>query len=233
MSLINYSKVRVKLLLRFFADCFSGNMSKFACKKNNELDFQYSIFLFLEIKPSETFENKIYNITTASEKINHYILMPGEIFSFWKIVGNPEKDYKKSRSIIENKLSEEKGGGLCQVSGIIYYISLLGGLEVLERYNHSMDLYTEETRFTPLGTDATVVYGYKDLRVKNNYPFPVKFQLSIKNNQLKIDLLSVEQIIKKDIYFKTETKDNYKATFVTDACGNLINESKYLVYNNL
>jgi hypothetical protein len=50
----------------------------------------------------------------------------------------------------------------------VYHIGIIAGLDIIERYNHSVDIYTDDTRFAPLGTDATVVYGYKDLRIRNN-----------------------------------------------------------------
>ena len=53
------------------------------------------------------------------------------------------------------------------MSGLIYYVSLMAGLEVLERHPHSRDIYDDQTRYAPLGADATVAYGFKDLRVLN------------------------------------------------------------------
>jgi len=63
-------------------------------------------------------------------------------------------------------LALDYGGGLCQLSGIIYHAVLEAGLEILERHPHSLDIYTATTRYTPLGSDAAVVYGHKDLRFK-------------------------------------------------------------------
>lgn len=145
-------KVLVKCQLRRAKDVFSGHAFQFAGKDKTDLKGNFAITLSQEIKPSETLENKRFNIETAAKKINQYILMPGQILSFWNIVGNPETSLKKSRSIINGKIVNETGGGICQVSGIIYHISIMAGLEVLERYNHSIDIYTDETRCTPLGS---------------------------------------------------------------------------------
>ncbi|HTP30232.1 MAG TPA: VanW family protein, partial [Anaeromyxobacteraceae bacterium] len=44
-----------------------------------------------------------------------------------------------------------------------------------ERHSHSIDLYTDSTRFAPLGADATVAYGRKDLRFENTLTGLVSF----------------------------------------------------------
>jgi len=37
---------------------------------------------------------------------------------------------------------------------------------IVERYNHSV--YGEATKYVPLGQDAAIFYGFKDLKFKNN-----------------------------------------------------------------
>lgn len=226
MSLISNIKIRIKLLIRSIRDLVSGQYFEFSKKRSNII-FDYKIRLQQEIKPSATFENKHFNLSLASKRINEYTLMPGEIFSFWRVVGNPNKDFKKSRSIIGGEVSEDSGGGLCQVSGLIYYGSLKGGLEILERYNHSLDLYTEETRFTPLGTDATVVYGYKDLRVKNPYSFPVKFKIKVHANSIELELLSTEKITEQELKIEQKCQNNCILVDVYNSKNQILNRSQY------
>jgi vancomycin resistance protein VanW len=227
MDIVKALKLRIKIWLRMSRDISNGNYFNFAKKRNTTLNFEHAIKLIQEIKPSETFDNKIFNLDMASRRISQFIILPNEIFSFWKSVGNPNNGFKKGRTIINGTLSEEIGGGLCQVSGIIYHLSLLSGLEILERSNHSMDIYTEETRFTPLGTDATVVYGYKDLRVRNNYTFPIKFQLDVVGHTLEGCLLSIEQIEKKKILFNMISEDKSVTVNVMDESHHILNQSIY------
>lgn len=220
-------KVKIKVFLRLADDLFRGTYFKFPKKTKNAGNFDYAVTVTQEVKPSETFDNKIYNLTLASEKINQYIFLPNEVFSFWNIIGNPEKEFKKGRSIINGKLSEETGGGLCQVSGIIYYTALFSGLEVIERHNHSMDIYTDETRFTPLGTDATVVYGYKDLRVRNNFSFPLKFHLEVEGNTISASLQTAEKIQEQTLSFAIENSASNILVTVSNEKGNMLNKSEY------
>ena len=169
----------------------------------------------------------MFNLKYASLKINEFIIFPNEIFSFWNIIGNPALCYKTGRSIVNGKLKEEVGGGLCQVSGIIYHISILAGLEIIERHNHSVDIYSEETRFTPLGTDATVAYGFKDLRIRNSFNFPVKYQLEVKNNQITISLLSTEKIKENSLIFSISKHEKQTIVNVSNSNNLFVNRSVY------
>lgn len=216
-------------MIRLFKDLITGNYFRFSNKDKSNSVFNFIYTISQEVKPSETFENKLYNIQTASTKINDYILYPGQVFSFWKIVGNPNGDFKFSRSIIDGKLSEEKGGGLCQVSGIIYHVSILFGLEIIERFNHSIDIYNDDSRFTPLGTDATVVYGYKDLRIRNNFDFSVKFKIDINDRIFTIKLLSEQVLIQKQLKFEINETDKLKVVSVVDENLRQVNESIYKI----
>lgn len=225
-------KIKVKLLIRFYKDFVSGVFFKFVTKQKTNLSFNHLISISQEIKPSETFDNKIFNLTLASKKINPYCLMPNEVFSFWKIIGNPNKNFKKGRAIQNGKLIEENGGGLCQVSGILHHACLIAGLQILERHNHSVDIYTDKTRFTPLGLDATVVYGYKDFRIKNNYDFPIKFAFEVNQNQIKVEVLSTEKIEKRNLYFESENIATSILVRVLDNNKKLIHKSIYKKMSN-
>ena len=143
-------------------------------------------------KPSPTLENKKANLREAARRINAVTVLPGEVFSFWHTVGNPNdsKRFREGRSIHAGKPTRDMGGGLCQASGLLHHVALLGHLTVLERYGHSVDLYTDETRFAPLGTDATVFFGYKNLRLRNNLNHPIKFRLTILEDALQAELLT-------------------------------------------
>lgn len=113
-------------------------------------------------------ENTIYNIKLSSDVINGILVKPQEIFSFNKYVGPAEKadGYKESTIIANGIFVNGYGGGICQVSSTLYNAILLANLPIVERYNHSV--YGDATRYVPLGQDAAVFYGLKNLRFKNN-----------------------------------------------------------------
>lgn len=221
-------KLRLKVIIRFFLDLKSGSIFKFAKKREGEWLFEHEISAVQEIKRNETYDSKVHNFRIAANKINEIVVLPGEIFSFWWIIGNPVGQFSKGRTIQAGKIVEDVGGGLCQVSGIIYYIALVSGLEVLERYNHTMDIYTDETRFCPLGTDATVVYGFKDLRIRNSKSYALKFELMVEPEYLTIILRSEGEINSGKLIF--EQKDTLKEVqvIVRNERGEALNRSSYM-----
>ena len=194
-------KLQIKLFQRFILDL----KKPFVYSKNKSLEKigNFSIELSQPIMPSEFFENKIHNLTVVSEKINHLIIQPGEVFSFWKTVGKPslKNGFKEGRNLIQNKISTDLGGGICQFSSILYYLAIQSGLQIIERYSHSLDIYKEHERFTPLGSDCTVSYGYKDLQILNSLSFPIQFYSKIEDNRLILEIISNQKIEQKNIHF--------------------------------
>lgn len=228
MNILKPLKIRIKLLIRFKNDLISKDLFRFSKESQNDFVFNYAIILSQEIKPSQTFKSKLHNILLASKRINSHVLEPNQIFSFFKIVGNPNQDFKKSRTLVNGQLVEENGGGICQVSGILYQISLIAGLEILERHNHSVDIYTNETRFAPLGCDATIVYGYKDLRIKNNLSFSIKFEIEIKENFIHVNLRSEKNIEEKELFFESKFDKKNIIINVLNSDRRVLNQSKYI-----
>jgi vancomycin resistance protein VanW len=175
--------------------------------------------------PSST--NKKHNLQLAINKINNLVIEPNQLFSFWHLVGNPstKNGYTKSRAIVGNQLQQTVGGGLCQLSGLIYFLALHADMQITERHNHSVDIYTDEERFTPLGSDATVVYGYKDLQFKNLNLFPVYLQIEIKDDVLVGSISSTQYFDSLDIKFTY--KRNNASTLVTTT----ISQANVLLHN--
>lgn len=179
--------------------------------------------------------NKVFNIQLAIDEIHKVIIKPEQYFSFWHIVGKPtvKKGYKTGRNIIGDHLQEDIGGGLCQVSGMIYHLALVSGMEIIERFNHTLDLYTEDKRYTPLGADATVVYGYKDIRFKNCTNSPVIFKFEVSETRFKGNLYATNNLPAHEIVFERQEFEGYRTieTFRKLSNDSLehVNNSKYIL----
>ncbi len=201
--------------------------TKFA--KSSEMDLKYAIQKTQIIKRNLGFEAKVHNLKLAISSIEPILIRPNEIFSFWKIIKNPSKKngFKEGRTIINDVLSKSTGGGLCQISGLMYHLSLEANLKILERHNHSKDLYDENTRYTPLGSDATVVFGYKDLRIQNNYSFPIRFSFHITENDITLFLHSEREIFKNKVTFSGKDLSNNKIIVTTKINNEVICSSVY------
>lgn len=110
-------------------------------------------------------KNRVENIRLACSSVSGKKLLPGEEFSFNKMTGprSPSRGYKAAPVIFKGEKSYGVGGGVCQVSTTIYMAAVGASLEITERHIHS-----EEVLYAPNHTDATVVYGEKDMKFKNN-----------------------------------------------------------------
>lgn len=115
-------------------------------------------------------DRKRHNLAKAAGLLDGLMMRPCDTFSLWAALGPPSRSrgWQAGRTIINGDVTADPGGGLCQVAGMIYHLGLLGGLTVIERHPHSRDLYAEDQRFTPLGLDAAIMFGFKDLRMRND-----------------------------------------------------------------
>lgn len=61
-------------------------------------------------------ENKAVNLRLAAPKVSGVLIRPGEVFSFWRLVGatSARKGYREGLMIKRGQPSQGIGGGLCQ-----------------------------------------------------------------------------------------------------------------------
>lgn len=121
------------------------------------------------------------NIHVAGESTSDVLLMPGETFSYNKKTGarNWVNGYKSAPIIVGGRVVNGEGGGVCQVSTTIYNAALLSGLTIDEVHNHSLP-----SRYAPKGRDATVSYGYTDLKFSNPYTHPIYIKNIVGNGAI-------------------------------------------------
>lgn len=131
-------------------------------------------------------QNKIVNLDIAIKSITGIVIRPGEVFSFWRLVGNPtaRKGYLPGMVLRDGKVVPGIGGGLCQLSNLIYWMSLHSPLTVTERYRHSYDVFPDTDRTQPFGSGATVVYNYRDLCIRNTTESPWQLMLWLTDDDL-------------------------------------------------
>lgn len=219
-------KLQLRRGLRWMSDRRSGIYKNWAGPNFKPLPLPHSLKLALALNGTEA---KLANLKLAMTAIEETYLGPGEVFSFWNRVPAPyqKNGYRPSRSIVKGKVEESIGGGLCQLSGMMYYLSLMAGLEILERYPHSKDIYDDESRYTPLGSDATVVYAYKDLRIRNPYEQALRFEFQIKGELLELHLHSQAPIEPRKVEFKSKALDESLSEVHTFVDGDQVNTDHY------
>ncbi len=143
-------------------------------------------------------KNTLYNIEKSAGEIDGIIVKPGEVISFNRLIGPADKGdgYKESTIIANGQFVSGYGGGVCQVSTTLYNAALLANLEIVERYNHS--IYGTPTSYVPLGQDAAVFYGYKDLKFKNSTDQQIVIFSEVKADRLIITIWG-EKMLDKEI----------------------------------
>ncbi len=228
-------KREIRLVQRAIADRSLKRSNNFATKKAKIILKNEFLIAKIEqpIHPNPLAENKIFNIQLATQEIQQVIIQPNEVFSFWRIVGKPtkKKGYKIGRNIINNELQTDIGGGLCQVSGMIYHLALTCGMKIEERFNHTVDLYEEDNRYTPLGMDATVVFGHKDLRFRNTKDVPVLLRFRVNSEKFIGYLYAGEEFKTDELNLVREEFENYrtiKTYRIVENKEEFINLSHYL-----
>jgi vancomycin resistance protein VanW len=191
------SKIRIAAgksfytLQRYFLWYFGGE--KYAKRRTDHLlhytAFKHQTPLIRKLKDVDMWmqHNKVTNLKLAINKINGLILEPGETFSLWRLVGKPtkRKGYKEGMVLFGGKLGAGVGGGLCQLSNLIFWMTLHTPLTVTERYRHSYDVFPDDNRTQPFGSGATCVYNYRDLQIRNNTTQPYQLLLHMDSGYLK------------------------------------------------
>jgi len=108
---------------------------------------------------------RLHNVSVTASVVNDMVLKPGEVFDYAKVIEQAEKQYgfQESKVILNGRLVNGVGGGICQVSTTLYNAILRSGLEVVERRNHSLPISYAEP-----GQDATFSSGWINFRFRNN-----------------------------------------------------------------
>lgn len=118
------------------------------------------------------------NIILSAAKINGKIMQAGEVFSFNQTVGprTAQNGYQNAKIFVDKKVVTGIGGGICQTSSTLYNVALEAGLQVMERYPHSLKVV-----YAPPDRDATVSWGGADLKFRNTRDIPLKLLCNVEN----------------------------------------------------
>jgi len=123
--------------------------------------------------------NKVINLRLAVRHLDGLLIRPGETMSYWRAIGRPSrrKGYVDGMVLFYGGFKSGVGGGLCQLSNLIYWMTLHSPLQVKERHRHSYDVFPDSNRTQPFGSGATCSYNYLDLQIHN--PTNDTYQLSV------------------------------------------------------
>ncbi|HLR74818.1 MAG TPA: VanW family protein [Virgibacillus sp.] len=138
---------------------------------------------------TESNKERAHNIRLSADAINNHVVFPGEKFSFNEVVGERTKarGYKRAPVIVKGELTEDVGGGICQVSSTLFNAVHLKGIQIVERYKHSRSV-----PYVPPGKDAAVSWWGPDFVFKNKYNQPILIRTITDQGQITISIYSAE-----------------------------------------
>lgn len=131
-------------------------------------------------------QGKERNVALGAALIDGAVVAPGAIFSWHRAVGPPLRlrGFTRGPELHEGVLEPGLGGGLCQVSNLLYWLALHAGMEIVERHRHELDLFPDHDRTAPFGCGATVYYPRRDLRFRNPLEQPLLLETWLEAGQL-------------------------------------------------
>ena len=135
-------------------------------------------------------KNRTTNLILAANKINGTVLMPGETFSYNKVVGarTIAAGYREAPIYVKGEVVDGVGGGICQITSTLYNAVVYANLEITQRTNHQfVPSYVTASR------DATVVYGSLDFQFKNNRNYPIKLVCFVSNGVATFQIFGLRQ----------------------------------------
>ncbi len=135
--------------------------------------------LWREIAPAEfpLTAGKVENLRRAARAFHGLEIPAGTTFSFWRQLGRTttSKGFTTGRELREGCLVPSTGGGLCQLSGLLYQTALAAGLEIVERHAHSRVVPGSDAE---RDLDATIFWNYVDLRFRATHDWRIEIELT-------------------------------------------------------
>jgi len=160
-------------------------------------------------------KNRSTNLELASKKIDGTVILPGEIFSYNKIVGERtiSAGYKEAAVYSGGKVVDGIGGGICQLSSTLYNTVVYANLEVTSRSNHRFT-----TSYVETGRDATVSWGTIDFCFKNTRTYPIKVISKVEGGVVRVAIYGMKEEKEYDITIQSTIVERipYTVNYIND-----------------
>lgn len=180
-----YYTYRKQLSWRFSGKKYAKNEY---CNQLKYVYYTHSTPLYRKLKDVDMWyqHNKVVNLKIAVKHLDGVVLKPNKTFSFWKLVGKPtqRKGYVDGMVLSYGQFKKGVGGGLCQLTNLIYWMTLNTPLTVVERYRHSYDVFPDSNRTQPFGSGATCLYNYRDLEIHNGTNDTYQLKITVTEKEL-------------------------------------------------
>ncbi len=168
--------------------------------------------------------NRTTNLKLAAKKINGTVLLPGETFSYNKVVGERTiaAGFKDAGVYVNGELVDGLGGGICQVSSTIFNAVLFANLKIEEVHYHPY-----VSSYVPIGRDATVAYGLKDFQFSNSRKYAIKIECTVSGGVAKCKIYGFKENPEYDVKINVVTTSKTSTYTKTTTYRNLyLNDKK-------
>ncbi len=154
------------------------------------------------------------NLKLAAEKIDGTVIMPGEIFSYNKVVGKRTiaAGYKNAAIYQDGGVTDGLGGGICQISTTLYNAAIAANMEIEERRNHMF-----VPSYADAGKDATVVWGSTDFKFKNRRDYPIKIETSVSGGIATISIYGLKTDDEYELSIESRTIKSTATSLVVES----------------
>lgn len=141
------------------------------------------------------------NIALATAAIHGLALMPGESFSFNRVVGErtAQRGYQMAPAIAGGQTVDEIGGGICQVSSTLFNAAAMANMSITTREPHAWP-----SNYVDMGLDATVNWPNLDFAFRNDSQGPVFIVADFSNRLMSVELYGLRSDAAESIVLETE-----------------------------
>ncbi|MBD5471284.1 MAG: glycopeptide resistance accessory protein VanW [Lachnospiraceae bacterium] len=183
--------------------------SSLMLNENSGFDMQYQI-------------NKVHNLKLAAKTINKVIIAPNDTFSFWQLVRRADRHekYKDGLELVNGSIVGSYGGGLCQLSNMLFWLFLHTPMRIVERHGHGIESFPSTTEDLPCGTDATIYEGWLDLKVRNDTDNTFQIEISFDDSFMYGRILSQTpvsidyKVFNSTVFYVKREEKNYQIATV-------------------
>ena len=118
------------------------------------------------------------------------LVLPGKVFSLNRTVGErtAERGFAAGYIIDNGQLEVDFGGGVSQLVTTTFNAAYFAALEIVEHHPHSFYI----SRY-PEGREATVAWGVKDLRFRNDSPNGIFITTSYTNSSVTVSIYGTKR----------------------------------------
>jgi vancomycin resistance protein VanW len=152
-------------------------------------------------------QNKIVNLRLAAERLDGIVLERGVRLSFWREVGKPtrRRGFLDGMVLDHGRIVAGVGGGLCQMTNLLYWLTLHTPLSVVERWRHVYDVFPDVRRRQPFGSGATCAWPLLDLQVENRTAVAYRLGVTVTDSHLVGSWRGTEPL---DVRYRIEEREH-------------------------